>query len=79
MEPIKQPAQKASPAPAVPAMYLGREVEGGLPEIVAAAGAGKSAFGEMNDDEFAHAFLQQGAGGMAQSHGVEVAIGLRGF
>jgi hypothetical protein len=45
--------------------WAGR-LQGRLPEILAFAGAGKSAFGKMNDHQFAHAGLQQRTGGVPQ-------------
>lgn len=47
-----------------------RQFDGGLPEILAGAGAGKTAFGEMDDHQFAHPGLQEHPGGMPQRHRV---------
>ncbi len=55
------------------------EFQGHLPEILAVAGAGEAAFGEVDDDEFADAGLEEGAGGVADGDGIEGAVGEAGF
>src|SRR5262249_6708369 len=52
------------------------QFDGRLPDIFALARASETAFGEVNDDKFAHAGLEERARGVANGDGVECAVGL---
>ena len=53
-----------------------RQIQRALPRVLAVTRAGEAALGEVDDDEFLHTALQQGASRMTKRDGVESAVGL---
>lgn len=55
------------------------ELEGGLPEVITSARAGKCAFGKMDHNHLTDALLQQCPGGVAEGDGVEAIVRMADF
>ena len=84
MEAEQDAGAKGIASPSGAADVVGRELQRGLPKVVTFAGAGEGAFWEMDYNQFTNSLLEQCAGCMTESDGVQSAIWLtyleaRGF
>lgn len=58
---------------------FGGDVQGHAAMVFTFAGAEEAAFREVDGDEFTDAELEDGAGGVAEEHGVEFSVGVAEF
>src|SRR6185295_18869961 len=76
MEAQQHSRAKGISRPGCSSNVFGWQAQRHLPVVLPVTRAGESPLGEMNDDDFAHAVLEQSTGGMTQSNGVEPAVRL---